>query len=50
MLMQFKNNFQVYFKVCCGQSMVSNAALRSSNTNREIQPRSDDKNKSFVTD
>ena len=30
-------------------SIVSNAALRSSNTNREIQPRSDDKSKSFVT-
>jgi len=29
--------------------MVSNAALRSSNTNREIQPRSDDKSKSFET-
>jgi len=30
-------------------SVVSNAALRSSNINREIQPRSDDKSKSFVT-
>ena len=30
-------------------SIVSNAALRSSNTNRETQPRSDDKSKSFVT-
>jgi len=30
-------------------SIVSNAALRSSNTNREIQPQSDDKSKSFGT-
>ncbi len=30
-------------------SIVSNAALRSSSTNREIQPRSDDKSRSFVT-
>ncbi len=30
-------------------SIVSNAALRSSRTNREIQPRSDDKSRSFVT-
>ena len=29
--------------------IVWNAALRSSNTNSEIQPRSDDKSKSFVT-
>jgi len=28
---------------------VVNAALRSSNTNGEIQPQSDDKSKSFVT-
>ncbi len=30
-------------------SIVSNLALRSSSTNREIQPRSDDKSRSFVT-
>jgi len=30
-------------------SMVSNAATGLSNTNRDIQPRSDDKSKSFVT-
>jgi len=30
-------------------SIVSKAALRSSNTNREIQPQSHDKRKSFVT-
>ncbi len=30
-------------------SIVSNAALRSRSTNREIQPRSDDKSRSFVT-
>ncbi len=30
-------------------SIVSNAVLRSSSTNREIQPRSDDKSRSFVT-
>ncbi len=30
-------------------SIVSNAALRSSSTNREIQPRSDDKSRSCVT-
>ncbi len=30
-------------------SIVSKAALRSSSTNREIQPRSDDKSRSFVT-
>ncbi len=30
-------------------SIVSNAALRSKSTNREIQPRSDDKSRSFVT-
>jgi len=29
--------------------MVSNAALRSHNNKREIQPRLDDKSKSFVT-
>ncbi len=29
--------------------IVSNAALRSSSTNREKQPRSDDKSRSFVT-
>ncbi len=29
--------------------IMSNAVLRSSSTNREIQPRSDDKSRSFVT-
>jgi len=41
-------SFSSLFKIILW-SMVSNAVLRSSNTNREVQPRLDDKSKTFVT-
>lgn len=40
--------FPVYWKNIV-VIIVSNTAIRSSNTNRELQPKSDEKSKSFLT-